>query len=654
MVFPFSSILRYISSDDNQEVVRSSRKRKNSGSLDDVAADCLETPQVKRVRFSKTEDRIVRRPEVDSLSPMNRIASWVKMKANSFSHNFFSRPIPNGTEADHEQRMLMGRGSNGRRKLANNRRFESTSVQVNSDELSDRSTSRQQPQQQPRDTVAYMNLPSRVFHHRYYMREGSPILPAVKDRVSNWQSEHAMGLRGSAAVKIKPSPCKHSSIRYSTTYQRKSTVQECVRLDDRQRYQELLHQFSSGGSRQMNGPRPSGYDARKRSSLTERPSSSRKSDFEATKPPDQIVVSERSDSPICLDLTSSRSQSPFKNRPLSPLQTSSRVDATTTSSSRVSAVKERVGSSPFVDIAWVNEMKERFESSVRISRRKAEEQSEAYKHISKKKEQERQRAEEKAKALLEKESLTDDVEKEFPLLEPDLQPEEVQKEEVLAELTPEMEDEIDSALRPSPSGEELVRGFKLQLTRGDMQTLKGLNWLNDEVINFYFSLLEERSKNDENLPNVHTFNTFFYSKLTKDGYTSLRRWTKRVDIFSKDLLLVPVHLGVHWCLAIIDFRRKVIKYYDSMNGVNDKCLELLKDYLVSEHNDKKKSPYDVSDWELSHEKNIPVQLNGSDCGVFTCKFAEYATRDAAISFTQEDMPYFRRRMVWEMLHKKLL
>lgn len=86
-----------------------------------------------------------------------------------------------------------------------------------------------------------------------------------------------------------------------------------------------------------------------------------------------------------------------------------------------------------------------------------------------------------AKALLEKESLTDDVEKEFPLLEPDLQPEEVQKEEVLAELTPEMEDEIDSALRPSPSGEELVRGFKLQLTRGDMQTLKGLNWLNDEV-----------------------------------------------------------------------------------------------------------------------------------------------------------------------------
>jgi Ulp1 family protease len=27
-------------------------------------------------------------------------------------------------------------------------------------------------------------------------------------------------------------------------------------------------------------------------------------------------------------------------------------------------------------------------------------------------------------------------------------------------------------------------------------------------------------------------------------------------------------------------------------------------------------------------------MNGSDCGMFACKFAEYITRDAAISFTQ--------------------
>lgn len=70
-----------------------------------------------------------------------------------------------------------------------------------------------------------------------------------------------------------------------------------------------------------------------------------------------------------------------------------------------------------------------------------------------------------------------------------------------------------------------------------------------QVINFYMNLLVERSK-DPNLPSVNTFNTFFYPKLRSSGYSAVRRWTKKMDIFSKDILLVPVHLGVHWCLSV--------------------------------------------------------------------------------------------------------
>ena len=47
-------------------------------------------------------------------------------------------------------------------------------------------------------------------------------------------------------------------------------------------------------------------------------------------------------------------------------------------------------------------------------------------------------------------------------------------------------------------------------------------------------------------------------------------------------------------------------------------------------------------------------MNGSDCGMFACKFAEYLSRDARLTFTQEHMPYFRRRMVYEIVTKKLL
>ena len=33
-------------------------------------------------------------------------------------------------------------------------------------------------------------------------------------------------------------------------------------------------------------------------------------------------------------------------------------------------------------------------------------------------------------------------------------------------------------------------------------------------------------------------------------------------------------------------------------------------------------------------QEIPQQMNGSDCGMFTCKYAEYITKDKAITFTQ--------------------
>ena len=48
------------------------------------------------------------------------------------------------------------------------------------------------------------------------------------------------------------------------------------------------------------------------------------------------------------------------------------------------------------------------------------------------------------------------------------------------------------------------------------------------------------------------------------------------DIFAKDLILVPVHLGVHWSMATVDMRRKPerVEYYDSLSNDNDECLKV--------------------------------------------------------------------------------
>jgi sentrin-specific protease 1 len=52
----------------------------------------------------------------------------------------------------------------------------------------------------------------------------------------------------------------------------------------------------------------------------------------------------------------------------------------------------------------------------------------------------------------------------------------------------------------------------------------------------------------------------------------------------------------------------------------------------------------------------PQQENAFDCGVFTCQFMEGVSRgeDAdTFGFNQDDMPYLRRRMLWEISQARL-
>uniref|UniRef100_A0A3P9KCB7 Si:dkey-21c19.3 n=1 Tax=Oryzias latipes TaxID=8090 RepID=A0A3P9KCB7_ORYLA len=298
---------------------------------------------------------------------------------------------------------------------------------------------------------------------------------------------------------------------------------------------------------------------------------------------------------------------------------------------------------------WIKELTSMYDSRARERRRQIEEQEALAARLLRqrlsKEEQRSPDVEVRVRVPLEKEVPLTIVEEEKPLKE---KPE-------FPVLTESMEADVSRALKGGNPHEILSEGFGLSLTRKDLQTLSNLNWLNDEVINFYMNLLVERSK-DPSLPSVNTFNTFFYPKLCSNGYYAVRRWTKKMDIFAKDILLVPIHLGMHWCLSVVDFRKKSITYFDSMGGKNEKACQALFNYLQLESKDKKGKELATSGWTLhsKESKEIPQQMNGSDCGMFTCKYADYVTKDKPITFTQKHMPYFRRRMVWEILNHKLL
>lgn len=77
-----------------------------------------------------------------------------------------------------------------------------------------------------------------------------------------------------------------------------------------------------------------------------------------------------------------------------------------------------------------------------------------------------------------------------------------------------------------------------------------------KVINFYLSLVMERSSGEAAGLKVYSFSTFFFPKLRDGGgrqvggHAAVKRWTKAVDLFLYDLILVPLHLGVHWAMAV--------------------------------------------------------------------------------------------------------
>nr|CAD2172576.1 unnamed protein product [Meloidogyne enterolobii] len=208
--------------------------------------------------------------------------------------------------------------------------------------------------------------------------------------------------------------------------------------------------------------------------------------------------------------------------------------------------------------------------------------------------------------------------------------------------------------KSAPPNEVFSSFDGVDIARKDLLTLCGAEWLNDEVINFYINLIVNRSKVNGRLPKVYAFNTYFYVNLSGKGFSSVKRWTKKVDIFDNQMIFVPVHLGNHWCMAVIDFEERKIDYYDSLKADNFTCLELLSNYLAEESMDKRKRPFDMTGWEFTCRKDIPNQGNMWDCGMFSILFAEYASRRAPITFLQQHIPYFRERVVYEILRKELL
>ncbi len=106
-------------------------------------------------------------------------------------------------------------------------------------------------------------------------------------------------------------------------------------------------------------------------------------------------------------------------------------------------------------------------------------------------------------------------------------------------------------------------GNSIIVTLEDYSCLADENFLNDQIIEFYFRWLQFELMSESDRARTHFFTTFFYNKLTKrpprprnrlhqvednqnltpaeKRYERVKRWTKKVNLFEKDFIVVPIN-----------------------------------------------------------------------------------------------------------------
>ncbi|KAG6841694.1 hypothetical protein C0991_007964 [Blastosporella zonata] len=116
---------------------------------------------------------------------------------------------------------------------------------------------------------------------------------------------------------------------------------------------------------------------------------------------------------------------------------------------------------------------------------------------------------------------------------------------------------------PSLDPEEVILCYPqgipgaVYIKNSDYRRLAPGEYLNDTLIEFGLKLWLRRlqESNPELASQIHVFSSFFYKKLNNknadEGYESVRKWTSKIDIFSKKYIIIPINENLHWYLVII-------------------------------------------------------------------------------------------------------
>ncbi|KAM1574319.1 hypothetical protein COP1_044188 [Malus domestica] len=204
----------------------------------------------------------------------------------------------------------------------------------------------------------------------------------------------------------------------------------------------------------------------------------------------------------------------------------------------------------------------------------------------------------------------------------------------------------------------------VSISKRDVDLLQPETFINDTIIDFYIKYLKNQIQ-PEKRHRFHFFNSFFFRKLAdldkdpssvSDGraaFQRVRKWTRKVDLFERDYIFIPINFNLHWSLIVICHLGEVPKHNDGESGNSRKvpCIlhmdsikgshtglkNLIQSYLWEEWKERKKETSEEISSKFHNLRfvslELPQQENSFDCGLFLLHYLELFLAEAPVHFS---------------------
>jgi len=265
-------------------------------------------------------------------------------------------------------------------------------------------------------------------------------------------------------------------------------------------------------------------------------------------------------------------------------------------------------------------------------------------------------------------------------------PETPERSESISEEPSPSSNDLDENSREALIPHERKKGYQIikngleAISESDIQRLDPAIYLNDNLINFYIKLIENGFLSEERKKKCYFFNTYFMSQMGrlfaevgKDLtqfdyiYDKMKKWTKKVNLFEKDFLFIPVNDNDHWNVIVLCYPYRLfsrenefpfVVFLDSLCRMDNIYSSMLFQFFSREVKAKmpneftflrmKSYKYNASSFPF-YQHMVPKQSNGHDCGLYFLQFMEMFSEDETYIMNRiEDvykMRWFPRKLI---------